>query len=63
MTLYGAKNTPHDDAFIHPLIKNIEENNSFSSDHGVIAIIRRRVSCTTTTTPFDFKVTTHTNNI
>jgi hypothetical protein len=37
--------TPFDDAYLHPLFKSIEENNSFS-DEGVIMIVRRRISRT-----------------
>jgi hypothetical protein len=36
-----CEKTPHDDAFIHPLIKDIEENDAFR-DHGIVGITRRR---------------------
>ena len=40
-----CEKTPVDDAFIHPLIKTIEEHGTFLED-GVIAVVRRRISRT-----------------
>jgi hypothetical protein len=37
-----CEKTPRDDAFIHPLIKDIEENASFR-DQGILTVVRRRV--------------------
>lgn len=36
-----CEKTPRDDAFIHPLIREIEENDGFR-DHGIVGISRRR---------------------
>jgi hypothetical protein len=34
---------PRDDAFIHPLLKDIEDNESFR-EHGIITVVRRHMS-------------------
>ena len=36
-----CEKTPYDDAFFHPLIREIEDNNGFR-EHGIIGISRRR---------------------
>jgi hypothetical protein len=38
-----CEKTPRDDAFIHPLIQDIEDNELFR-EHGIITIIQRRMS-------------------
>jgi hypothetical protein len=38
-----CEKTPRDDAFLHPLIKDIEDNESFHN-HGIITVVRRRMS-------------------
>jgi hypothetical protein len=43
---------PGDDAFIHPLIKQIEENNMLG-EQGVIAVVRRRMSRTDNSVRFN----------
>jgi hypothetical protein len=43
--LIWCEKTPVDDAYIHPLIKSIEDHGSFLED-GVIAVVRRRISRT-----------------
>ena len=38
-----CKKTPRDDAFLHPLIKDIEDNESFR-EHGIITVVHCRMS-------------------
>jgi hypothetical protein len=40
--LIWCEKTPNDDAFIHPLIKDIDENEGFR-EHGIITVVRRRM--------------------
>ena len=47
-----CKKTPHDDAFIHPLIRDIEENDGFCN-HGIIGISHCQAGCLDNTLLFN----------
>ena len=47
-----CEKSPHDDAFLHPLIREIEDNNRFH-EHGIIGVSHHQASCRDNTLLFN----------